>query len=61
MDGSMHHIFKCMKCERVTGQCRCPGPKTVRWVETCYKCELEKKDDLPDRKSTKSRGSKNRK
>lgn len=62
MGGSLHYIFKCVKCKEITGQCRCPDKnKMVRWVESCWKCDLEKKDDLSNRKPKKSRGSKNSK
>ena len=36
-----HHIKKCMHCETVLGQCRCPSKeKTVIW-DQCKKCAAD--------------------
>ncbi len=43
MDGNMHHIIKCRKCERVVSQCRCPDKnKTVIYTDACAYCAKEK-------------------
>lgn len=54
MVGSGHFIYKCRQCERVTSQCRCPGPKETRYTDCCAWCDNKEKDDLPNRKPKKS-------
>jgi hypothetical protein len=47
MDSKVHFIFKCRKCDRTTGQCRCPnfsGKKPIKYVESCAVCANEKKE-----------------
>lgn len=33
-----HYLVKCEHCGSVVEQCRCPGPKAVRWVNGCSSC-----------------------
>lgn len=40
----VHFKLVCKKCDRVTGQCRCPGPKKIRYIESCAVCANEKKE-----------------
>lgn len=32
-----HFIVRCKNCQAVISQCRCIGPKAIRW-ELCKKC-----------------------
>lgn len=41
----MHSIFKCRKCNRIVGQCRCPSKdKSVVYVDACAICSSKEKE-----------------
>lgn len=55
-----HYIEKCRTHHTVVGQCRCPGPKTTRWVAHSTRCDMAQeiqRQNEERRKSVVSNGA----
>lgn len=41
-----HFMEICSRCGNVVNQCRCMGPKEVRHVDGCYKCNASARQEI---------------
>jgi hypothetical protein len=44
---SDHFMVVCNNCGNLVSQCRCPGYKEIRHVDTCFKCASKPVETAP--------------